>query len=106
MASNTILAYAMEQGDKMALTGMRNPILGKADVSAAQGCSPGKVQGSGRWSKKGMWEGADPQAVLGLVAHSSNLISGEWGLFESWHYYKQAVLAGKIQHQDTHSNDC
>lgn len=53
MASNTILAYAMEQGDKMALIGMRNPVLGKADVSAAQGSSPGKVQGSVQWSKKG-----------------------------------------------------
>lgn len=80
------LAYAMEQGDKMALIGMRNSILGKAGVSAAQSPSPGKVRGSGQWSKKGMWEGAGPQAVLGLVAHSSNLIIGEWGLFESWHY--------------------
>lgn len=86
VASNVILAYAIEQGNKMALSGMRNPILGKADVSAAQSSSPGKVKGDGLWSKKGMWAGAGPQAVLGLVAHSSNSISGEWGLFESWRY--------------------
>lgn len=86
VATNMILAYAIEQGDRMALSGMRNPILGKADVSAARSSSPGKVRGNGLWSKKGMWASAGPQAVLGLVAHSSNSISGEWGLFESWCY--------------------
>lgn len=63
----------------MALSGVRNPILGKAGVSAAQSSSPGKVRGNGQWSNNGVWEGAGPQAVLGLVACSSNLISGEWG---------------------------
>lgn len=75
MASNSILAYAMEQGDKMALTGMRNPVVGRL-VCLQLRAQPREGAGQCPWSGKGMWEGAGPQAVLGLVAHSSNLISG------------------------------
>lgn len=85
-----ILAFAMEQGGKMALIGVRNPLLGKADVSAAQSSSPGKVRVGGQWSKEGL------QAVLGLVAHSSDLSLGNVaclrpGTIEDLH----AALAGK-----------
>lgn len=73
-----ILAYAVEQGDKMALSGVRNPILGKANVAAAPSSSPGKVRGDGQRRKREggcvcAQAGAGPQALLGLVTHSCNL---------------------------------
>jgi len=39
VASNVILVYAMEQGDKMALSGVRNPILEKVNIAAAPNSS-------------------------------------------------------------------
>lgn len=48
-----ILAYTMEQSDKMALSGVRNPILGKVDVGDAPSSSPGKVRHEGQQGKRG-----------------------------------------------------
>ncbi|CAM9317198.1 unnamed protein product, partial [Bubo scandiacus] len=48
VVSNMILTYAMEQG------GMRNPILGKADVATAPSSSPQKVGGNGQQRKRGV----------------------------------------------------
>lgn len=78
MASNVILAYAMEQGDKMALSGVRNSILGESCCCS----SPGKVRGNGQQRKAEggvhVQAGASPQALLGLVTHSSDLYL--WGV--------------------------
>lgn len=77
VASNIILADAMEQGDKRALSGVRNPILEKADPAAAPSSSLRKVRGDDQQGKKGAarcWS----QALLGLVTPAGNLHLWEW----------------------------
>ncbi|KAF2979240.1 hypothetical protein EK904_004265, partial [Melospiza melodia maxima] len=103
MASNTILAYAMEQGAKMGLGGMRNPVLGKADVSAAQGSSPGKVQGSGQRSKKGIFRDKVLCYPLSMAQTSENTKKKKnnsndccaYGLFSLSYAYRTTVSRRK-----------
>lgn len=87
-ASDMTLAHAMEQGDRMAVSGVRNLTMGRAAVLLLPAAGWGRWGAMGSWGKGRCWSPG-----------SAGAVTWEWGCCScgSWQYrsYSQASLAGK-----------